>query len=326
MRTAADKRRDYFGVNVSLAFVKPEQLELFINRIAELGVGWVRLELDWYRKLDLGMHDKFVKAMASRNIRILGLLSGIVPANTINLLFPGLRFKSPADNREEYLKFVSEMCRRYSKYIQHWEVWNEENTRRFWIKEPDAESYIELLEMAIGAIRKIDPRAKIVTGGVCGNDVDFMLLAKKGFVAGIEGSRLRKKVDGYGFHPYIGSCYVELFKKKEAYAKEAEEEIAHFTDRYVKSGKEMWATEFGISKILTFSIGYEDIGWIYSRLLDYACKRKVRLFFWTMMDMDSRDYSVLNPERYFGLLDSKLEKKASYLALAGNAGKGVKPE
>jgi hypothetical protein len=321
MKSATESKRDYFGVNVSLAFVKPEQLELYIQRIAELGVGWVRLELDWYSKLDLGMHDRFVKAMASRNIRILGLLSGIVPGNITNLLFPGLRFKSPTDNREEYLKFVKEMCKRYSRYIQHWEIWNEENTRRFWIKEPDAESYIDLLEMAIGTIRKINPRAKIVTGGVCGNDVDFMLLAKKGFVARIEASRLRKKVDAYGFHPYIGSCYVELFKKKEAYAKEAEEEMAHFIDRYEKSGKELWITEFGISKVFTFSIGYEDIGWIYSRLLDYACKRKVRLFFWTMMDMDSGDYSRLNPESYFGLLGSKLEKKVSYLALAGYVGK-----
>jgi beta-xylosidase len=321
MRAAAGNRRDYFGVNVSLAFVRPEELELFIQRIAELGVGWVRLELDWYRKLDLGMHDRFVKAMASRNIRILGLLSGIVPANTINLLFPGLKFKSPTDNKKEYLTFVRKMCRRYSRYVQHWEVWNEENTRRFWIKEPDAESYIDLLEMAIDNIRKINPKAKIVTGGVCGNDVDFMLLAKRGFVAAVEGSRLRKKVDGYGFHPYIGSCYVELFKRKEAYVKEAEEEMAHFIERYGKSGKELWATEWGISKVLTFSIGYEEIGWIYSRLLDYACEKKVRLFFWTMMDMNSGDYSLLNPERYFGLLDSRLGKKASYLALAGHAGK-----
>src|SRR3954447_12291537 len=64
-----------------------------------------------------------------------------------------------------------------------WEVWNEPDGPRFWAGMPpfdaehptrDASDYARLLAAAHAAVKASDPSAKVVSGGLTGNDYGFL--------------------------------------------------------------------------------------------------------------------------------------------------------
>jgi len=306
----------FFGINVSLEYVNESMLDTFIERVDGLSCGWVRLEFDWYSKQNFRLHDKFVKAMHVRGIKILGLLTGLVHATFKNLFFPHLKFRSPVKHEKDFLGFCGKICRRYSAYINTWEIWNEENTLRFWTTTPDADEYAMLLKNTIKVIKNIQPKAKIVLGGIFGNDLDTVFSSNRGYLARLIVQKATDEVDIYAFHPYSISCYATLTKNKKGYLKDAKDDINKFANAYAYTGKKMWITEYGVSSGYTFSMNDADIGWVYKQLLEHCRSKNIVLFIWTMMDMHSSRYSEFNPERVFGLLDKNMNKKDSYRVLA----------
>ncbi|MFH0874985.1 MAG: hypothetical protein V1859_03545 [archaeon] len=83
-------------------------------------------------------------------------------------------------------------------------------------------------------------------------------------------------------------------------------------EKYSSLDKEIWITEFGISKLYTFSLDYIDVGYIYVQMLKYAANNKIKFFIWHLHDINSENISVFNPERYFGIVNSDLQTKESY--------------
>ena len=55
-----------------------------------------------------------------------------------------------------------------------YEIWNEEDDPGWWSGGADPAAYAALLAAAHGAVRRADPRAKVVLGGLVANDYDFL--------------------------------------------------------------------------------------------------------------------------------------------------------
>jgi hypothetical protein len=51
--------------------------------------------------------------------------------------------------------------------IETWQIWNEENDPGFFAPAPSVDRYVALLRAASGAIRGVDPEARILLGGMC---------------------------------------------------------------------------------------------------------------------------------------------------------------
>jgi hypothetical protein len=311
--------KDYqFGVNVSLNHIKPQQLPSLIQKIDDLGCGYIRLEFDWYSIFDYTLHDQFIQAMHKRRIRILGLLTGLVHGTIYNLIFLRLHYTPVTKNKEGFLSFVKKICTQYHHYIKHWEIWNEQNTRRFWILQPSPKAYVTLLESTIHTIRQIDKKAQIIAGGLMGNDKEKILFARTGFIPQIKQSPCNKNITAYAFHPYTLSCYFSLSKNKTSYLADFKKNIDLIQASFATPCKEIWITEYGISSKHTHSLTDEDIGWIYSQALLYAKKKHMKLFLWTIIDIQQKHYNWLNPERYFGIITKDFEEKKSYKKLASH--------
>ena len=99
-------------------------------------------------------------------------------------------------NPADYADFVRYVAGRYAGRVSAWEVWNEENTQRFWSTGPSPSSYVPLLQAAYPAVKQADPNALVVFGGVSQNDYAFI---EGAYAAGAKGY-----FDVMAVHPYPG--------------------------------------------------------------------------------------------------------------------------
>lgn len=73
---------------------------------------------------------------------------------------------------EEFGQFVEDLVKRYKNRIKSWELWNEPDIDAFW--SGSVEEYARLLKIGAQAVRRADPDAIVVLGGLAHN-TDFTL-------------------------------------------------------------------------------------------------------------------------------------------------------
>ncbi|MEM7180058.1 MAG: cellulase family glycosylhydrolase [Spirochaetota bacterium] len=306
-------KRDSLGINLVLKHQQTEQIKKYIEKLKKLGVAWVRLEFNFFEEVDDGILDFTIAELEKEQIQILGLLTGLVPGNIVNSIMPSLNFQNPLDSGiGGYLQFCRKYVEKYKSRITHWEVWNEQNTIRFWIRKPDAKEYMQLLQETVPIIRGVDPNNRVVMGAIMGDDIHkFAPFQEMYFVRQCLDLGIDEWVDIYNFHPYVPSCYVSL-QAKDYYIPAIQETMQNFRAEYKDITKEIWITEFGICPKWV-KVTETEIGEIYQELLLHCESLGMKFFLWVLTDFPrSQDYSWANPELYFGLLDVDLQEKELY--------------
>ncbi len=298
------KKIKSFGINVSLEY--SSNYEKLLVHLNKLRVEWIRLEFNFFsyigNSFDFSLHDKFIKLCHKNNIKVLGLITGNVPLNLVNAFYPGLKYPYIFEKIGKYQEFIDNISSRH-KDIFHWEIWNEENTRRFWIRSPNVKEYIELLRLSKERIKKNNPGAKIVFGGIAGNDRYFSIPGYKyGFFKKCMENEASDIFDVANFHPYTLDCYVSVKKKKDF----LEKSIRNFKSVFEYSSKlckkDVWITEFGISR-KHVKLTEKETADIYFRLYLICLKNNSVFFLWNLIGPFGKDYGPLNPETDFSVLD-----------------------
>ena len=149
--------------------------------------GLARADLRWQPSLD------YTPTWAQQHIK---------PARQRGLVSP-----LPPANDGVYAAYVAAFARRYGIDGTFWqthqtlpfepvttfEIWNEPDCRWTWGPDVDLADYAHLYRAAYRAIKAVDPRASVVTGGLAFtySSLDRMLRAMKGF-----------PIDGIAVHPY----------------------------------------------------------------------------------------------------------------------------
>ena len=115
----------------------------------------------------------------------------------------------PADNAD-YANLMTGLVQRYGPGgtlwrenprvqplpIRRWQIWNEANLKAFWSEQPFTRSFLPLLRAARTAVKRADPRAKIVLGGLVGKS---WISLDKFYDGGARGS-----FDELALHTYTG--------------------------------------------------------------------------------------------------------------------------
>lgn len=151
--------------------------------------------------------------------------------------------ESPPLNPADYADFMRFVADRYRGQVSAWEIWNEQNTQRFWSTGPDPAAYARLVRAAYPAVKAADPNAVVVYGGTWENDYEFLERAYA------EVPNLGDYFDVLGTHPYNGVTspdQVELGPNGRiakwsfaGYRELRATMLAHGDD------KPIWLTEFG---------------------------------------------------------------------------------
>lgn len=300
------------GMNIVIKHKDKKSVSQYVEHLNQLRVEWVRLEFNFYEPESDELNDFLIQELNRSNIKILGLLTGLVPGNFITSLMPSVYFVPPTDLLEKYLRFCEYYTRRYVDTIHHWEIWNEENTVRFWIHNPNPDEYLTMVKEASNVIRNTNPSNKIVMGAIMGDDVTrFAPFQYMGFLQACVDRGIDEYIDIYNFHPYIPSCYVSR-KEQEYYLPALVKAIEGFIAKYSFLNKPFWITEIGICPRWV-KVSQEEIGKIYKDLYLYSLSKNIPIFFWVLTDFEKGEfYSRWNPEIHFGFLDFELKEKPLY--------------
>jgi hypothetical protein len=216
--------------------------------MAATGAGWIRLDLDWSwvertrGAPDWTASDRSVDLARRNGLRVLFLV-----AYTPEWARPaGTTDKHPPRRLEDFAAFVSSAVRRYRGQVEAWELWNEPNLSTFWAPAPDAAGFAALVRAGTVAIRRLEPDAVVVSGGLApAADLDDgserspeRFLAEVADAGGLEG------VDGVGIHPYSapglpsGTQPWNLFNRLPG----LRDLVAERTGRSIP----LWLTEYGL--------------------------------------------------------------------------------
>jgi polysaccharide biosynthesis protein PslG len=248
----------FFGVNPGDLFKQPQsKWDQHLQKIADDGVQVVRMGA-WWSDLEPGppangVHhyswsdiDKQVVALARNGLQWEPLLCF---SATWGSSVDG-DYNAAPRGTENFALFAAALTKRYgpdgSFWTEHpelpklpvtaYEIWNEENAKVYW-HPSTPEDYADLYAASRSAIKSVDPRARVVLGGLAASN-GGSVIAPADFLRAMYAHRpdLKGNVDAIGFHPYAQD-------PQSVYAKIAE--FRHDLDDIAGSGVPLELTEIG---------------------------------------------------------------------------------
>jgi hypothetical protein len=174
--------------------------------VNDLGFAWTKGYVNWatvepekgeFRWID---PDNITEAFGDQELKILMRVHGTPdwarPADT--------HFSHPPTDMADFGRFMTALATRYKGQVAAYEIWNEPNLNYEWgYLEPDPAAYTEMLKVAYTAVKKADPAALVISGGLAttgdGSETAYGDLA---FLQGMYEAGARGSFDAFGSHPY----------------------------------------------------------------------------------------------------------------------------
>lgn len=211
---------------------------------AESGHKWARIFMDWYQMQPNGGAFDPAGQLPGYRARIKQFRAkGINVAVTVTRAPDGVDVNS-ADGAAKYAAFMSRVANELAGDVNVWEIWNEPDGNVHWPGGPKPFEYTRMLKQAYAAVKAQDPNALVITGGMVGNDYDFL---SDLYAQGAGGS-----FDGVGVHTDT-AC---LLRDPSFYYREPSGRVGRFSftgyrevyrtmQDHGDGGKQIWMTEFG---------------------------------------------------------------------------------
>jgi hypothetical protein len=147
------------------------------DKAADLGVGWVRLFMNWkdiepakgqFNEAFVVDYAREVAAFRARGLKVLIVATSSPPWASGSLSGIGAPL-DPAD----YAAFLDHVVQGVPG-VSAWEVWNEADGDIFWENGPNPPAYAALLRAAYPVIKARDPSAIVLPTPLIGADFDFL--------------------------------------------------------------------------------------------------------------------------------------------------------
>lgn len=315
-----------------LSFLPQNDLDQYFLTLQSLGVQWIRWDIDWSTVQSKNSttykwegSDRVAATAKRYGINSLGIIT-YSPKWATNPTCLAKSHCEPADPKE-FGRFAGVVALRYKGLITHWEIWNEPNYAFFWGPKPNAEKYTEVLKESYLEIKKVNPTAIVLSGGLASaGDKGDGSIPPLMFVRALYELGANEYFDIVSIHPYT---YPVLPKYKVWWNRW--QEILPIRKLMVDNGdaiKKIWITEFGVptggpgqaygvDKINNFKYGsdfmYESAQInimteamnFYYQHLDWMGP-----FFWySLKDASSKKNDT---ENFFGLIRYDGSKKPAY--------------
>jgi hypothetical protein len=174
--------------------------------VNDLGFEWAKGYVNWatvepepgqFRWID---PDNVVKAFGDQQVKILLRVHGTPPWARPD----DTALSYPPNKMSDFANFITALATRYQGRVAAYEIWNEPNLHYEWgYLHPDPVAYTAMLKTAYTAIKKVDPQALVISGGLAttgaGSDLAYGDLA---FLQGMYDAGAKGYFDAFGSHPY----------------------------------------------------------------------------------------------------------------------------
>jgi len=293
-----------------------------IEKLDDAGVGLLRTDFSWGaieptdNNWSFDGYDTMVGLLAAAGIKVDALLDY------------GVGWAMPGGSHDEidpevWADFNGTVAAHYADAIDMYEIWNEENTERFWQPAPNPAHYGELLKAGYTAIHANDDTAEVLFGGLSPFDIfifgehwiwNFLMRVHE------EHPDICNYMDAMAIHPYtfLQQTSPELPVDFGLWAYgNLEEMIDHarvLLDEIGCPDKPLYLTEIGWPHYL---IGQARQGAYLARGLLIAAAKQVDAYFWYTF-WDNEIHSMPPTEDTFGLFTwpgGEIKPKPAYAAL-----------
>ena len=232
------------GVNETLGHTKPLPASA-----GELGADWVRMWALWQdmepspgqlNQHLVGAMNGRIAALKARGVKVL-----VVVHRAPAWANGGRGGIAPPSDPGTFGRFMGRIAGAVPG-ADAWELWNEPDSAEFWAGGADPPAYAALLRAAYPAIKAAQPSDTVVTGGMVGNNMDFLAAL---YANGAGGA-----FDAVGVHTDTacltdgpGAYYRDERGRVGRYTFSAYREVHAVMADHGDSGKPIWMTELGWS-------------------------------------------------------------------------------
>ena len=242
-----------FGIAAgsTLPNLSGNDLEQRLQGMVELGVGWVRLDIEWSNvqrvgpdSYDFSDYDRVVKAVIAHRLRPLVILD-YTPEWARSGECAGTPFCHPR-NPDEFGSYAHAVAARYAGLgVRNWEIWNEPNLSQYYAPKPDPAGYAALLKAAYAGIKSVDAGAVVITGGTAPTQTadDGSTIRSVDFLSAVYDAGAKGSFDAVAQHPYTFP-----YTPDHAYPGGAWGDLSVLHSIMVAhgdGGKRIWSTEYG---------------------------------------------------------------------------------
>ena len=315
----------FFGMNLYITGLERSKAEktALLSAAEDLGVKVSREEMSWANverekgEFDWGVYDPWINELARRNIDVIGILA-TTPA------WASGADRSEADwywhvprDPQDYGDFAYQMALHYAGKIDIWELWNEPDVEITFKCDCDrAAHYAAMLDAAYNAIKRANPKATVLIGGLSIHDYHNGGMAFLDAVVSHLGGRL--PFDVLSIHPYMPDRPPESTDPKTV--------VQNFPYRLDMSykwleahgagNKQIWITENGYSTCQCDTLGVSE---------EEQARRLIRLHVIAMGAKNVTHFSYFQLKDKFnagpsdlwgnmGILRNNLSEKPAYIA------------
>lgn len=248
----------HVGVNDDWATRHYSEADLDTARDA--GLGLIRFPWSWADTQPTGpddwhwgLTDRIMSAARDAGERVIFKPQGSpcwahpsVPCST-----PGPVPPDPA-YLPEWQAYIRAVVARYPGTIAAVEVWNEENTHAYWMAPVSPVRFVGLLKGAYTAVKAVDPRIKVVYGGLSdATKTNATQMDYRRFLRATLAHGAGNYLDALAIHPYVlGAGRDYLFRVRELI-----DSVAGVARDFGEGRVPIWVTEFGYANGATLSEG-----------------------------------------------------------------------
>ena len=157
---------------------------------------------------------------------------------------PNAQPASPA----AYARYAAALAARYApKGVHTFEIWNEPNNVIFWRPAPNPAAYTADLIAAYKAIKKVDPSAVVLSGGLAPKKNDGTNISAITFLKAMYAKGAKNHFDGVGYHPYSYPALPNTYKFWSGWSQmsQTSPSIRSVMTANGDGGKQIYITEVG---------------------------------------------------------------------------------
>lgn len=240
---APSPRGPIVGINLHADRLPPAEETRQFDAVRTLGVGAVRLAVDWGRiepargRRDWTPIDHALGLAEERDIEVIEVLAYNAPWNA-----PGGDPMTRPMDLSAWSDWVHAAAVRYKGRIHAWEVWNEPNADTFlrgdYAAHPEARwtDYRDILAAARTELKAVDPTNIVVFGGIAHTSDDW----DRDVEAYYEADAVRL-ADVLAIHPYVGAD-----PNDPRWYPRYLDQVLRTMERHGDAARPVWVTEIGI--------------------------------------------------------------------------------
>jgi hypothetical protein len=297
-----------------------------LAKMKSIGITSIRLDANWATvqpggpgMFNWGPLDQMIHSIRAAGLSADLIIDGCPPWAAV----PSARGSTSPQPAfpAQYATWAAEVARRYAPQgVDLFEIWNEPNNSVFWRPAPNPAAYTADLVSAYAAIKKVDPSAFIIAGGLAPGPSYDNNISPVDFIKAMYANGAKGSFDALGFHPYSYPALPDTYKPWSGWSQMADTKPSL---RSVMAGngdadKAIWITEFGAPSGGPGGVGDAAQATAFSQAIDRAEQTTwigaFYIYSWQDLGTDPGDV-----QDWFGLLTATGSPKPAYDIVAAAA-------